>query len=48
MFHQNYEKDKFKKLIELNQNNKTKNDKITYNNYKIIINFDIYITIVKY
>ena len=31
MFHQNYEKDKFKKLIELNQNNKTKNDKITYN-----------------
>ena len=28
MFHQNYEKDKFKKLIELNQNNKTKNDKI--------------------
>ena len=40
MFHQNYEKDKFKKLIELNQNNKTKNDKITYNNYKINNDYD--------
>ena len=40
MFHQNYEKDKFKKLIELNQNNKTKKDKITYNNYKINNDYD--------
>ena len=40
IFHQNYEKDKFKKLIELNQNNETKNDKNTchYNSQRLKIN----------